>query len=136
MLVAGWACTAAFITNGVTIVTASILPFRRPTQRHGLTAVDLDRLMLGAEYLPGRWRLDVLTESDGSDTSRVWLRHRCGERVTFPDIGFNRVAGIVWVTTKHSEARSGTPFATVDAAILQLCEIMSSNEAIGPSRRF
>ena len=115
-------------------MTASVLPFRRPTQRHGLTADDLDRLILGAEYLPGHWRLDVPTESDGTDQARVWLRPQSRERAMFAGIGFNRVAGIVWVTTKHSEPRSGTPFATVDAAIHLLCGIMSSDEAIGPSQ--
>jgi hypothetical protein len=119
----------------VTFVTASILPFRRQTQGHGLTADDLDRLAVGAEYLPGQWRLDVLTNSDGSDAPKVWLRPQNEEQATFPDIGFKRVAGTVWVTTKHSGGGSGTPYATVDAAILLLCEIMLSDEAIGPSQR-
>jgi hypothetical protein len=79
----------------VTLVTASVLPFRRPTQRHGLTADDLDRLILGAEYLPGQWRLDVPTENDGTDEARVCLRPQNRERAMFADLGFNRVAGIV-----------------------------------------
>jgi hypothetical protein len=115
-------------------VTASVLHFRRPTQRHGLIVDDLDRLLLGAEYLPGQWRLDVSTESAGTDEARVWLRPQNRERAMFADIGFNRVAGIVWVTTKHSEHRSGAPFGTIDAAIHLLCAIMSSDEAIGPSQ--
>jgi hypothetical protein len=115
-------------------VTACIFPFRLATQHHGLTADDLDRLILGAECLPGQWRLDVPTESDGPDASTVWLRPKGEERARFADIGFNRVAGIVWVTTKHSEPRSGAPFATVDAAIHLLCGIMSSDESIGPSQ--
>jgi hypothetical protein len=125
---------AAYITNGVTLVTASVLAFRRTTQRHGLTADDLDRLILGAEYLPGHWRLDVPTECNGPAALKVWLRPESEEGATFPDIGFNRVAGNVWVTTKHSDERAGTPFATVDAAIHLLCSIMLSDEAIGPSQ--
>ena len=112
-------------------MTACVLP--RQVQGHGLTTDDLDRLALGAEYLPGQWRLDVPTNHDGSDAPKVWLRTQNEERATFPDIGFKRVGGIVWVTTKHSGDRPGTPYATVDAAILLLCEIMSSDEAIGPS---
>jgi hypothetical protein len=120
----------------VSIVTASILPFRRQAQGHGLTADDLDRLALGAEYLPGcQWRLDVPKNSDGSDAPKVWLRPQNEEWATFPDIGFKRMAGTVWVTTKHSDDGSGTPYATVDAAILLLCAIMLSDEAIGPSQR-
>jgi hypothetical protein len=119
----------------VTFVTASILPFRRQTQGHGLTADDLDRLEISAQYLPGQRRLDVAIAGEGGNTSRVWLRSQSEELATFPDIGFTRVAGIVWVTTKHYDDRLGTPFATVDAAILLLCAIMSSDEAIGPSQR-
>jgi hypothetical protein len=118
----------------VTIVTASILRFRRQTAGHGLTANDLEILTLGAEYMLGLWRLDAATGNDGSDVPKVWLRSQSEERAMFPDIGFNRVAGIVWVTTKHSGDRLGTPYATVDAAIHLLCSIMLPDEAIGASQ--
>jgi hypothetical protein len=119
----------------VTIVTAFIIPFRQQARNHGLTADDLDRLELAAQYLPGQWRMDAAM----AEVGEICRESGCGREVkngaTFCGIGFKRVAGTVWVTTKHSGDGSGTSYGTVDAAILLVCGIMLSDEAIGPSQR-
>ena len=102
------------------------IPFSRKTRNHGLTADELSQLARTARYLPGNWRLDLAEDSGGPAASRVWLRRHSDDRMTAPDIGFERVAGLVWVTTKHGDIRSGVSFATVDGAISLLSQIMEN----------
>ena len=102
------------------------IPFGRRNRNHGLTADELSQLTLTATYLPGNWRLDLADDNGAPAASRVWLRRHGGDGMTAPDIGFERVAGLVWVTTKHGDARSGVSFATVDGAISLLSQIMAN----------
>ena len=76
-------------------MTASIVPCRRSTRGHGLTANVLERPALGSQFLPGGWHTDAPTGGEDHDASRVWLRRARMDQLIFPAIGCAGIGSII-----------------------------------------